>query len=269
MGVVLLQTGRITTVLKAAALQCFHTLSLAQLQIIAQEQGVVVQGVPSLASVLGALIRKVLDPITDDEVLGILALRSVELDNPMEILTDDVAEEILDSMDLQTLAEQLKKVADRKAEAKAFRDSVAAGHAGAVGGGGGGSGAAEGERSAGGRKIVSKLNLYTAKQYCPPHTVLFHDPMCHRIRGYYCFGGSRPSRGCLLAHGQDTACKVVLKWLWEKHRSTHPNVEIPYEFPIKEDEGDAPKPRGKAARLHVVGSAASSTSRAKRSRGEP
>ena len=152
----------------------------------------------------------------------------------MEILPEYVAVEMLDSMDLNTLAEQLKKVDAQRAQAKAFRESIASGHAG-VSGSAFSSAAAAGAHDKG--KLPKQILLHTAKQFAPPHTVLFHCHLTHRIRGYYCFGGARPSRGCLLAHGQDTACRVVLQWLWEKHVGCHPGVEIPYDFSLVE-EGD-------------------------------
>ena len=96
MGIVLLQTGPPTAVMKAAASACFHDLSLTKLKTICAEEGIALDGVPSEASALSARIKTFLGPISDDDVLAILALRGVEPDNPMDILPADVAEEMLD-----------------------------------------------------------------------------------------------------------------------------------------------------------------------------
>ena len=223
LGIVMLQTGAPTTVMKYAAQHCFHQLDLGPCNTICAEHGVSVDGPPSLPRTLTALIRKFLDPISDDEILAILALRSVEPENPMEILTDEACEQMLDSTDLQTLAEHLKKVQAQRAEAGAFREAVSTGNAGVT---------PSSKRPEAKDKVISvKLSLANAKLYCPPHTVLFHCPNTHRIRGYYCFGGARPSHGCLLAHGQDIACRVVLAWLWERHLRAHPTATALYTFP--------------------------------------
>ena len=254
MGIVLLQNGPLENVMKYAARQCFHKLSLEQVKNICAEERIHLEGVPTLASTLTALIKHFLAPKSDDEVLGILALRAVEPDNPMEVLTEDVAEEMLDSMDLQTLAEQLKKVAAKRAEAKAFRDSISAGNAG-VSSSSGGSHGAQGH---GQTKVAHKINLHSAKNLKPPHSVLFHCHLTKRIRGYYCFGGARPSRGCVLAHGQDTARKVVLKWLWHMHKQSRPHVQVPYEFVFEGDEVDEglakSNPSNRRRGLRIAGS---------------
>ena len=90
MGAALLQTGPPTTVMKAAALVCLHQLSLKQLKTICAEEGLALPGVPTEASALSALIRKFLAPISDEDLFEILALRSMEPDNPMEMLPEDV-----------------------------------------------------------------------------------------------------------------------------------------------------------------------------------
>ena len=53
---------------------------------------------------------------------------------------------------------------------------------------------------------------------------------------------SRPSRGCLLAHGQNVACRVVLTWLWEQYKKAFPTADVPYSFPLPCDEGEGAQP---------------------------
>ena len=58
-------------------------------------------------------------------------------------------------------------------------------------------------------KVTAKLNLAKANAYKPPTTVLFHDPVNARIRGFY--GPKRISRQCNLVYGIDNALRSVLQ----------------------------------------------------------
>ena len=94
----------------------------------------------------------------------------------------------------------MKKQLTAKAEAAQFRSEVALS-------GRGGRGQSAGRVDG---VVDKKLDLMSCKGFAPPHSVVFHDPTTHRIRGYFCLDKKRPSRGCLLAHGQNVACRVVL-----------------------------------------------------------
>ena len=113
-----------------------------------------------------------------------------------------------------------------KAEAETFRNEVAASRRGSRG------------QSAGrGDGVIDKkLDLLTCKSFAPPHSVVFHDPTTHRIRGYFCLEKRRPSRGCLLAHGQNVACRVVLTWLCQRYAKAFPGAPVRYSFPLPDDE---------------------------------
>ena len=151
------------------------------------------------------------------------------------------------------MQEHIKNQMGKRSEASTFRAGVAST--------GNGRGGQSSEKPHG--PVDVKINLVTCKAYAPPHSVLFHCTTSHRVRGYYCLEG-RPSKGCLLALGQDTACRVVLDWLWSMHRKAYPMAEVPFTFPL---EGDvvppAPSaPKVKAKRKSKSDAASSSSARA-------
>ena len=105
-GVVMLQTGPPTTVLKHAARHCF---SVACASAENHQQGEENRHLPvcNLLS-LFAMIKEILKtkdgPPSDDTVADILALRCMEpCDDLTDVLNEDIAELMLDSADLETV----------------------------------------------------------------------------------------------------------------------------------------------------------------------
>ena len=117
--------------------------------------------------------------------------------------------------------EHIKKQMAAKAEASTFRSDLSSSRK---------SQQQSRTKEAGG-VVMHKLDLMNCKAYAPPHSVLFHCPTSRRIRGYFCIDKSRPSRGCLLTHGQNVACRVVLTWLWEQYKKAFPSQEVLFSFP--------------------------------------
>ena len=111
--------------------------------------------------------------------------------------------------------------ARRAAEGKVFREAMSSGNAGLAASSSSG-------KSSGGGKVMQKLDLKKANVYKPPHTVLFHDPLQCRIRGFY--GATRIGRGCGLAVGLDGEIRVVLEQMWALHERSFPRQKCPWDF---------------------------------------
>ena len=79
-----------------------------------------------------------------------------------------------------------------------------------------------------GGKVMGQLSLVTANTYKPPHTILYHDPMQCRIRGFY--GPKRVGKSCNLADGQDVAIRFVLVQMWQLHTRAHQGEQCPWSF---------------------------------------
>ena len=78
-------------------------------------------------------------------------------------------------------------------------------------------------------KVTGKLNLQSAKKYCPPKCHLFHCPTTSRIRGFY-VPNMKSVQGNL-ALGMDTAVRVCLVGLWHMHIAEH-GEKCPYDFAL-------------------------------------
>ena len=107
-GVVLLQTGPATTVLKHAARHCFFQLHMPQLKTISKEERIDISHCATIVPMLVAMIKEILKtkdgPPSDDTVADILALRCMEpCDDLTDVLNEDIAELMLDSADLETV----------------------------------------------------------------------------------------------------------------------------------------------------------------------
>ena len=120
------------------------------------------------------------------------------------------------------------KVAKKKADTRVFRDSVHSGDAGVP--------TEEDAVIHVGRRIPKKLDLKTANRFKPPKTILYHESWTNRLRGFY--GEQRLSHGCSLSKGTDTACRVVLEWMWFEHKLANPDITVPYDFHVNLEAGE-------------------------------
>ena len=82
-----------------------------------------------------------------------------------------------------------------------------------------------------GKEYTKDLNLTSAKKYLPPHCNIYHYTDSNRIRAFYGKAGV-PSHGCSLVYGQDTACRIVLEFLWKVHKQRNPDANVPFEFKV-------------------------------------
>ena len=89
------------------------------------------------------------------------------------------------------------------------------------------------ETAAGRGGVVKvKLDLVKAKKYLPPKASFWYEPKIDRIRGSI-GNGHGASHSCSMSVGQDVACRVVLEWLWARHKSMNTEARVLWQFPCE------------------------------------
>ena len=130
--------------------------------------------------------------------------------------------EVLEDDDRKEFEDWHKTQQRQKKDNKTFRQQFYAGHAGVP--------APPADDPCGPALTrKTKLNLRTAKKYAPKDVLIYHDPVENRLRGYM-DKGRGPSHGCNLSLGQDTACRVVLTFLWGQHVKRFPDEVCPHDL---------------------------------------
>lgn len=230
MGVAMRQLGPPEDMLIHAANQCFWQVEKSELEKLAAFLRVFLPTPPSVFTLAGNLLQKILGPIKPEALDAILALRSRPKDGlspsdlPAEAVEDLCSKQ--DQQDVQQWFAQEQKAREAQGTWQEDHTNWRKAHLPAIAGGGSGAGGVKRKPT----RLPKQLNLELCRALAPPGGQLYESSLDNRVRAFYPGDGCRPTTSASLQeYGPHKALLWCLQWLWSQHCENPANGPCPVQ----------------------------------------